>query len=430
MNKYLFFFCISLCAWINLSAQYCTSDQRFTNFPVFTEAQLGYDTTVVYGQAMNHQGLVQDLLLNICFPDTNLDTFHKRPLVVLMHGGGFLVGSRNDMNSMCIQFARRGFVAATIGYRLGWDSGGAGCNGDTLSNIRAVYRGLQDAHAAVRYLVAHAETYRIDTAWIFSGGESAGGVNTLNLAFTQQSEMNTRYPFLEPNLGAIHNSGNGLTNSFSLKGIFNNWGSIVDTGFINIEDARPMIAFHGDMDECLPIDYGPYNTCLNYVHLYGSRAVYERLQTLGQCAEINIKTGGDHGIYDETPESDLYRVNRASCFFKSLFCQDCASKILNDSTSSDCSITGITPPFSTASHVSIYPNPGNGIISIYTGMESEYTSSLRLYNLQGQTIHLIHSDQTPEIFVLDMSGLPSGTYFFHLISGKELRTGRIMILQP
>ncbi len=40
------------------------------------------------------------------------------PAVLCIHGGGFRAGSREGYNKLCLTLAQRGFVAATISYRL------------------------------------------------------------------------------------------------------------------------------------------------------------------------------------------------------------------------------------------------------------------------------------------------------------------------
>lgn len=426
MKKNLFAVFAIMLLYLNVNAQYCLDSQRFTQNPVFSDSQIAYDTAVVYGNALNFEGVNQNLLLNICYPNTTVDTFAKRPLIVLMHGGGFLVGSKNDLNLMCVEFSKRGFVAATIGYRLGWNSAGGGCNGDTISNEKAVYRGFQDAHAALRYLVANADTYKIDTAWIFCGGESAGGVNSLNIAFTDQNEMNLRFPFLQQELGEINNSGNNLQNIFSVKAIFNNWGSIVETDFINSNDAIPMIAFHGNQDQCLPIDYGTYNNCSNYVHLYGSKSIYQKLQLLGVCAELIEKVGGDHGVFDDTHAQDVFRVNKASCFFKRLFCENCSSVHQTDSIAPDCStVNDINNE--NKEHIKIFPNPCKGKFQIVNLRRADSVKKIIVNNLLGEKSYSLIVEENQDAFEIDVSKFPVGVYFVSVFYGDIIYTEKIII---
>jgi dienelactone hydrolase len=59
------------------------------------------------------------------------DTASVRPLVLVLHTGSFLpavmngqpTGGRKDsaVVEMCTRFAKKGYVAAAVSYRLGWN---------------------------------------------------------------------------------------------------------------------------------------------------------------------------------------------------------------------------------------------------------------------------------------------------------------------
>ena len=83
------------------------------------------------------------------------------PAVLCIHGGGFRAGSREGYNKLCLTLAQRGFVAATISYRLA----------PTPQFPAAVH----DTKAAVRWLRATAAKYGLDPARIGVTGGSAGG---------------------------------------------------------------------------------------------------------------------------------------------------------------------------------------------------------------------------------------------------------------
>ncbi|MEQ2007918.1 MAG: alpha/beta hydrolase [Limisphaerales bacterium] len=83
------------------------------------------------------------------------------PVVLCIHGGGFRAGSREGYNKLCLTLAQRGFVAATISYRLA----------PTHQFPAAVH----DTKAAVRWLRANAARLGIDPARIGVTGGSAGG---------------------------------------------------------------------------------------------------------------------------------------------------------------------------------------------------------------------------------------------------------------
>ncbi len=57
----------------------------------------------------------EELKLDLVSPK-GLD--HAVPAIVVIHGGGWLAGKRQDMTSVAEEVAARGYVAATISYRL------------------------------------------------------------------------------------------------------------------------------------------------------------------------------------------------------------------------------------------------------------------------------------------------------------------------
>ena len=57
----------------------------------------------------------EELKLDLVSPK-GLD--HAVPAIVVIHGGGWLAGKRQDMTSVAKEVAAHGYVAATISYRL------------------------------------------------------------------------------------------------------------------------------------------------------------------------------------------------------------------------------------------------------------------------------------------------------------------------
>ena len=149
---------------------------------IFTQVKA--NTGITYAQNKNIYNKVQDLQADIYSPAN--DTEAKRPIVILLHGGGFMHGSRKDdyIVKVCKQFAQRGYVTASISYRLGVEN-----MYNPISYGEAVYRSVQDAKAAVRYFRANAEKYGIDAEKIFIGGGSAGAIAALHTAYWQQNEV-------------------------------------------------------------------------------------------------------------------------------------------------------------------------------------------------------------------------------------------------
>ena len=96
--------------------------------------------------------------LDLCRP---VGAAGARPGVALIHGGGWRSGGRGQFAAECALLASRGFVAATIDYRLA---------------PRARWPAqLVDAQLAVRYLRAQRVALGLDAGRLCAWGESAGG---------------------------------------------------------------------------------------------------------------------------------------------------------------------------------------------------------------------------------------------------------------
>jgi acetyl esterase/lipase len=141
---------------------------------VFTEVDEDLDNR--YSTAIDWEGNPVDLFIDVFEPAR--DTAALRPAVIWMHGGYFEFGDRTTLWHFARNLAQRGYVTASISYRLrpGKD------RTDVGSEIEATLDGMLDAGAAVRWLKDHADEYRIDTRAIAFGGYSAGAITALNVA--------------------------------------------------------------------------------------------------------------------------------------------------------------------------------------------------------------------------------------------------------
>jgi acetyl esterase/lipase len=92
------------------------------------------------------------------------------PAVLLVHGGGFRAGSRDSYLPMAAKLAEKGYVAATVSYRL--------------APRHQFPAPVEDVKAAVRFLRANAARFNIDGERICAMGGSAGGHLVLFLGLT------------------------------------------------------------------------------------------------------------------------------------------------------------------------------------------------------------------------------------------------------
>ncbi len=394
--------------------QYCTSDTRYTEVQYFDSTEITIGTNIQYGIAQDYLGNPDTLLLDLYYPNLGIDSSPKRPFIMLFHGGGFSSGDKQsgDIADLCVHLALRGFVCASVNYRLGHDFSEYG-------QYKARYRAIQDGHAAMRFVVNNANAVRIDTNWIFVGGQSAGSLLALGMVYADQSELDSISLLYSANatsveLGNLYTSGNNLSNSYSFKGIFNNWGGVTESEIDSVE-MLPTIAFHGELDTLVQIDSD--NSFLHYT-LNGSRAIHNDLVANNICSEVTIDTTGGHGIYRNA--SSVFRAKRASCFMKSVFCNNCTDFYSTDSIPSNCSSSVGYDELYSGSVISIFPNPIDNSFKIIgvTGL-----INLSIYNSVGQLVYAdeIHNGEVqislqPGIYFLTIGELDSNkTYTTKLI---------------
>lgn len=387
-----------------IQAQYCIFDNRFTEKAYFNSSQIDSVFNVTYGNAQTWDNQSQDLKFDIYYPKDSEDNLSKRPVIVLMHGGSFLIGDKSDWRLVTREFAKRGYVAITINYRLGYDAN------DNTGLLKAIYRGNQDLNACLRYITNHANQYQIDNSWLFIGGGSAGAFTCLNSIYLTQTEWNIAFPGVQSLLGSLYTNGNNLTDTYNVKGIFNNWGMTVGA-FIEQSEMLPMISFHGELDDVVEID-------VSSTGQYGSRKIHQELIASSVCSDLTVQSNGGHGIFVDYSGS-VFRVNRASCFFKSVFCSSCSEFYSADYIEANCSETQSIDEFK-ESKIKIFPNPTSDIIQISSDLQIE---KMELFDLAGQNISIKSKNNE-----INLHNLEEGFYFLKL-SGTDNKIYTFKILK-
>ncbi len=87
----------------------------------------------------------------------------KKPAIVFLHGGGWVAGSRHDMDTPASFFASKGYVCFAVGYRL------------VKEDKNRYPAQIDDVQRAVRWIRAHAADYGVNPDKIGALGASAGG---------------------------------------------------------------------------------------------------------------------------------------------------------------------------------------------------------------------------------------------------------------
>ncbi len=297
LHATLLFFLLSLP--IALLAQDC-GENRYVDViadDVFIYEQEIYANVDPYGL-----GSSQDLPMDIYVPLN--DTLSKRPTIVFVHGGAFLVGweGQPPIPDLGEYFAKRGYVFVAIKYRLGFNL----LSGESAE--RATYRAVQDLQAALRYLSDYAIQYQIDTSKFILGGTSAGAITALSSAYVEEDERpaSTYGIFLEPSdLGCLSCSGNNYNNNQRVDAfaVLNFWGGVNDTSLVDAPHNVPVFSMHGTNDGIVNPSLGsPFGADAIFPQLYGSYPLTERLNNIGVYNEFYPLYGAGHEPELTSPE--------------------------------------------------------------------------------------------------------------------------------
>ncbi len=229
-----------------------------------------------------------DLDMDVYEPEG--DTLTNRPVIIFVHTGSFFSGHNelDDVVDLSISAAKRGYVAISINYRLGLNIL------STYSGERAVYRGVQDGGAAIRYLREFPEEFRINPDQIFMWGTSAGAIVALHLSYLDNDDRpeSSYGGGGDPDLGCPICEGNDYVHDPKPNAIVSCWGAIGDLDWIDSTDTVPAIMFHGTADPIVPFNSGfPFTLDIALPIVYGSNLIHDRLYELGIEHELHAESG-------------------------------------------------------------------------------------------------------------------------------------------
>jgi len=210
----------------------------------------------------------------------------NRPLVVLVHGGGFSFGKRDNETEVefCESLARHGYSVASISYRLTRKNESFGCDCPAETKIETFVQASEDLTTAIDFLTSN-EKLNFDRQKVVLVGSSAGAETVLNTAF-----MNNHYDFKH-------------LKSFSYAGVISFAGAMIDTNYIVEDNAIPVLLFHGKKDKLVPFDTAAHHYCpvktKGYLILHGSNSISERIETLGISFVLAFDPDGTHSWANE-----------------------------------------------------------------------------------------------------------------------------------
>lgn len=385
----IFLFLISLS---NAFAQDCGERYKEPVFDLFT-----LTPQVLFGNNTTALGVPQPLFMDIYQPF--LDQEQKRPLIIMAFGGSFTFGDKKspDIVQLAEAFVRRGYVVASIDYRLGFEN----FPPNTQQAAGAVVRAVHDGKASVRHLKRNAATYRIDTNKIAFLGVSAGGFIGLHLQFLDRKEEIADIIDIET-FGGIEGNTNAGGISSKVNVIVNLCGAIGRAGWID-NDIVPIFSMHGTNDATVP--YGRDDIALfgsTLLTVDGSFAIDTFAKKRGLPHKLYTFLGAGHvpfvplgpAIGEDAITASRYMdttIRETSDFlYKNIICGTVTS----------------TEPLRFAQKISVYPNPVVSEFYIQLPDVGNETKTIRIYDVMGKEVIVIETNQTNKLTINSGDLLP------------------------
>ena len=247
---------------------------RAAAYEVRVEQAVVYGTAPVGAPAPGRASLLMDVYRPVTA------SRRRRPAAILVHGGGFVSGSRRDLARSANALAARGIIAASIDYRLTAQAPtptgrfarlAAAMEGARLGpaypDADAVAAAAEDAGSALDYLRRNASRLGVRTSRIGLLGSSAGAVTVDNVAYVAPN-----YGIRVPKLRFVASLWGGMiVPTPGGRAAVNNLG----------RGDPPLFLVHGDADRTVPVGF--------------SDAMSARARSVKVPAEYHRLAGAGHG---------------------------------------------------------------------------------------------------------------------------------------
>jgi para-nitrobenzyl esterase len=319
------------------------------------------------------------------------DTASMRPVMVMAHGGSFTGGTKSTDNvctTICTNFAKRGYVTASIDYRLGNPIAML----DSSNAITVVMKAISDGKSAIRFFrkdAATTNTYRIDSNHIFAGGNSAGAVLYMHCIYIDSlNECPVPLRTIITNNGGIEGNSGNAGYSSQIQALMNLAGGLNVPEFVG-PGSRPSFNAQGDQDATVPYNCANAQSGLTPVRLCGLGVIKPLYDQFGVNYAAIVYPGEGHVPW-QSNAAEMTQIDTTSAnFFYSLLCS---------------TVSSIKDVRETA-EVSLFPNPVSDALNIHS---SARVSNVMLFDNLGRLASQNTFDSNN--VQVNTSSLPKGLY--------------------
>ena len=377
-------------------------------------------TEVVYGSNTGYFNNTLNLRADVYQLQRETPNEENRPLIVLAHGGGFVIGSRNDMRSLCEVYASLGYVCASIEYRLYpfflvplLDS---------ATVVEVAFNAISDMRGAVRYFkstVDQGNPFQIDADRIIVGGISAGAIMALHTGYFHEGDpISPEFQTLLNAKGGFEgNTGDSINLSYNsrVQGIISLSGATFDTLWITPDDP-PIMSIHGDADDVLPFGFAREGA-FNRVTLYGSSLIHRRADNINlENIFVPVAGGGHTDIYT-APQfaTDLISFNQSTLLLlKDIVCNDVQVSVNNREIQTQ---------------ISLFPNPTSGAFNIQLSDPLTHAWSVHVYDSQGRLLRQQQVSAGATSTQVERQNEGAGWYVVHILSQGKIIGAKVIVMK-
>lgn len=211
------------------------------------------------------------------------------PVMIFIHGGSWRSGKRSDYLPYLIDYAKKGYVTATISYRL---------------VKKAVFpAAVQDVNCGVKYIKNHADAYGINPNRVVLIGGSAGGHLSLMIGYGGEEELFSKDCDLDNNskvhaiidlYGPVDLTTPYATGTYQVQDFLNTTYD-ADPDIFKIasprtyisQDCPPTLIFQGTIDSLVPVSQS--DSLDIWLEKAGIPHEYHRLKGWPHTMDLSVK---------------------------------------------------------------------------------------------------------------------------------------------
>ena len=219
------------------------------------------------------------------------------PVLVYIHGGGWVGGSKESSVLRLVPWMEMGWAVVNVQYRLG--------------EVSLAPAAVEDCLCALRWIIRNASNYNIDPERIVVTGNSAGGHLALTTGMVPASAgLDRQCPGSETLSVAAIINWYGITDVGDLldgpntKSYAVEWMGSMSNRFEIAERVSPLtyvrsglppiLTIHGDADPTVPYQHGVQ--------------LHEELSKVGVSNQLHTVPGGRHGGFNRTETIAIFET--------------------------------------------------------------------------------------------------------------------------